>query len=351
VLGKTGQKIPILLLGGAVDLDPKFDPKIAEALRYGVNYVDAADCYGGATCEAAVGSFHKKLKGRDKLWITSKSDEHEPKAFEQRLNESLEKLQTDYIDMYYLHMLRDTKYLSKDLLKVVERYKKSGKIRYFGFSCHHDNVAELLQSAAKIDWIDSIMFRYNFRSYGDKALNNAIDAAHKSKIGLIAMKTQGSAVSFKDKWAKFEESGKWNKYQSVLKAVWEDERITAAVSHMDTLEKLEENIAAAVNKTKLTAVERAELDRYAKATRAYACDGCEHLCGARVDPSARIGDTLRYLMYHDVYGETEKARRMFHALPAASRRLDRIDFRAASAACPHGLDIARHMRRAMDVLA
>jgi len=49
VLGKTGKTIPILLLGGAVDLDPKFDPKIAEGLRYGVNYIDAAESYGGHT--------------------------------------------------------------------------------------------------------------------------------------------------------------------------------------------------------------------------------------------------------------------------------------------------------------
>src|SRR5688500_16820668 len=78
VLGKTGQQIPILLFGGAMKLDPRFDPKMAEALRFGVNYLDAADCYGGGTCEPAVASFHTLAKNRDKLWITSKSDEHDP---------------------------------------------------------------------------------------------------------------------------------------------------------------------------------------------------------------------------------------------------------------------------------
>ena len=55
VLGKTKQKIPILLVGGAVDLDPVFDPKLAEAMRYGVNYFDAAAVYGGGRCEPAIG--------------------------------------------------------------------------------------------------------------------------------------------------------------------------------------------------------------------------------------------------------------------------------------------------------
>src|SRR5262245_52911396 len=53
-LGKTGQKVPILLLGGAAGFDPRFDPKIAEALRFGVNYIDAADCYSNGRCEPSV---------------------------------------------------------------------------------------------------------------------------------------------------------------------------------------------------------------------------------------------------------------------------------------------------------
>ena len=62
---KTGKEIPILLFGAGVSLDPRFDPKLAEALRYGVNYIDAADCYGGGSCEPAVGSFHKTANLRD----------------------------------------------------------------------------------------------------------------------------------------------------------------------------------------------------------------------------------------------------------------------------------------------
>src|SRR5882724_10357874 len=42
-LGKTGQKVPILLLGGAMKFDQKFDPRFAEALRFGVDYFDVAD--------------------------------------------------------------------------------------------------------------------------------------------------------------------------------------------------------------------------------------------------------------------------------------------------------------------
>ena len=50
-LGKTKVEIPILLMGGAMKFDPKLDPKLAEALRFGVNYIDTADCYAGGTSE------------------------------------------------------------------------------------------------------------------------------------------------------------------------------------------------------------------------------------------------------------------------------------------------------------
>jgi predicted aldo/keto reductase-like oxidoreductase len=350
VLGKTGEKIPILLMGGSMDFDKNFDPKLAEAVRFGVNYVDTADCYAGGNSEIAVGNFHTRAKLRDKLWITSKSDEHEPEGFARTLQTSLRKLRTDRVDLYFLHALKDASYLSKDLLKTVERLKKEKKLRFFGFSAHHGNVADLLHRAAKLGWVDAVMFRYNFHRYGDKALNKAMDACHKAKVGLIAMKTQGSAASFKARWVPFEQKGKWDRHQAVLKAVWADERIAAAVSAMDTLEKLRANVAAAVDKKKLGALELDELKRYAAATRALTCDGCDHLCGAAVDAPVRIGDTMRYLMYHDVYGEPREARRLFAALPAEARALARVDFIGASRACPHGLDVAWHVRRAAEVL-
>ena len=51
------------------------------------------------------------------------------------------------------------------------------------------------------------------------------------------MKTQGSEASAsRDAWQKFEQTGKWTKHQAVLKAVWADDRIAAAVcSDMDNV--------------------------------------------------------------------------------------------------------------------
>lgn len=350
VLGKTGKEIPILLLGGGGGFDMRFDPRLAEALRYGVNYVDAADCYVRGKTEIALGKFHTRFKNREQLWITSKSDAHDPKGFEETVDQSLERMQTDYVDMYFLHAVKRTDPFTPELQETVARLKEEGKIRHFGFSCHDGNVAELLHLAAETPWVECVMFRYNFHRYGDAELNAAIDAAHAANVGLIAMKTQGSEAK-RDLWKRYDGEGQWNKYQSVLRLVWDDPRIAAAVSDMETLDMLRENIAAALDDTQVSAVERETIERYAAATRAFACDGCDHLCGPAVGDHVRIGDTIRYVMYHDVYDRPQHARELFAALPRAARDLEGTDFTPANEACPHGVDVAAFMRRATEVLS
>jgi predicted aldo/keto reductase-like oxidoreductase len=350
VLGKTKQSIPILLLGGGSGFKGSFDGRIKTALDYGVNYIDTARKYASGRSEPHAAVTLHALKAREKTWITSKTDSRDAAGFARAVADTLDAMKTSYVDLYYLHELVDPAPLDDpELLKTVDRLKKEGKIRYFGFSCHDDNVAELLVKASERSYIDSVMFRYNFRQYGNQALNDAIDKAHKAGVGLIAMKTQGSEAGIADAWKKFERTGKWNKFQSVLKAVWADERISAAVSHMDDMTKLKENIAAALDRQKLGATELEALDRYALATRHQACDGCAHHCEPHAG-GARIAHTLRYLMYHDAYGERDQARALFQMLPLEMRRLADRDFRAASAACPNGLDLAQLLRRAEEVL-
>lgn len=350
VLGKTGEKIPILLMGMAMKLDQRFDPKLAECLRFGVNYFDAADCYAGGTSETALGNFLERTGKRKESWITTKSDAHDPEGLARVLDRSLEKLKTDHVDMIFMHALKDPRLLNSDMAAMAEKLKKAGKARFFGFSCHDGTVAELLSKAAGLGWIDAIMFKYNFRDYGNTELNAAMDACHKANVGLIAMKTQGSAVSFDDRVKKFEGTD-FNRHQAVLKAVWEDERLTAAVSHMDTLEKMKENITAAVSPKKLSTADHAALRRYAQDTQHLYCAGCQHICGRALPAGMQVGTTLRYLMYHDSYRDPETARELFGKLPAEARHIEGVDFREASTLCPHRVDIAKHMQRAAHVLA
>ena len=70
-----------------------------------------------------------------------------------------------------------------------------------------------------------------------------------------------------------------------------------------------------------------------------------------MDAPVEIASTLRFLMYHDMYGEKEKAKELFRRLPMDAQRLDGVDFRPANRACPYGVDVAAHMDRAKKILA
>jgi hypothetical protein len=353
-LGATGQEIPILLMGCAQKFDEKYDKVLHRAFKDGVDYLDTALVYEDGQSHKTIAPFIKQVGDRKKLWITSKgpgeADPDKVKAYEKELDTCLAQLQTDYLDLYFMHAVDDPARLGPEFIKMGERMRKSGKVRYFGLSCHGKQEVEVMNAAAAAGGIDAIMFRYHFARYGDLALNKAIDACVKAGIGLIAMKTQDSVPKDQESVVKFE-SKDFSLAQAKLKAVWADGRLAAAVSHMDNTTKLAENVAAARSPVQLSMNDFQQLQRLAAARAHYACQGCAQICEARVAGETKIADTLRFLMYHESYGETEKARRLFAALPEPARRLDGIDFAAAAQACPQGIDIAARMRRAHDLLA
>jgi hypothetical protein len=120
----------------------------------------------------------------------------------------------------------------------------------------------------------------------------------------------------------------------VLKAVWQDSRIDAVVSEMTNFDQLEQNVAAALDRTRLGALELDSLRHHAEATEHLYCQGCEQHCRPTLARPVRVADTLRLLMYHDEYGEPERARRLFAAIPPEERALGEVDFAPAARACP-----------------
>lgn len=344
--GKTGVKIPILTMGTSFPVTP---PLLNAALTEGIKYIDTAQSYVGGKSEKMVGTILEKNGRRDECFIVTKSEEHEPAAFASKLDGSLESLRTDRVDLYFMHNLGNPDRLDKELMQAVEQLKKAGKIRFFGFSSHHGNMVATLEKAAEVGFVDAIMFKYNFRDYNNDVLNKAIDKCHKANIGLIAMKTQGGAVSFSDSVDKFKAKG-FNQYQATLKAVWADERISGAVSAMKNIKQVKENAEAARNSA-MGFEERELLREYAAETDHLYCRGCSEHCEVAMAVPLQIADTLRYRMYYEHYGERRRGKELFAQLPVEAKKLDGVDFSTAEAACPHKLPIGQLMHEAVEKLA
>ena len=70
----------------------------------------------------------------------------------------------------------------------IEAIKKTGKVRFVGFTTHDGSIADQLQAAAKGGFVDAIMLSYAPWLAKDSALNKALDACYEKQIGLVAMK-------------------------------------------------------------------------------------------------------------------------------------------------------------------
>lgn len=345
-LGKTNVEVPVLGAGTALMVTPIL---LNRALGAGVTYIDTAEGYGNGQSETAIGKILKANGRRDDCWIVTKTADHNWRNLERHVDGSLQRLQTDAVDILYLHNLGDPAKLNAEMGTAVERLIATGKVRHFGFSSHHGNMLATMDRAGDVDYIEAIMFKYNFRDYDDAELNRVMDKCHAADIGLIAMKTQGGAVSFQDAVDPFMRAG-LNRYQAALKAVFEDKRITAVVSAMKNVRQVEENSAAARN-PQLTRKEREVLHEYRLATSRDYCRGCGDQCRTQLAANTNVPDIMRHLMYYENYGDRRQARTLFSRLPRSERRIAGVDFRAAEAACPYGLNISDMMARAETLLA
>ena len=354
--GRTGVEVPILSLGGMFDI-PNNQLLLRQAVRWGVTYWDTANSYGGGRSERGIGKYFSRFpQDRQKIFLVSKTGAWTIGGMTEDLEESLERLQTDYIDLLFVHGISSIREMNDDVRAWGEKAKSQGKIRFFGFSTH-SNMAQCLLDASKLGWIDGIMMTYNYRLMHDEDMQAAVAACNRAGIGLTAMKTQGGGPVRTNSESEMQLAGKFLRKgytdgQAKLKAVWEEPQIASICSQMPNLTLLMSNVAAAVDRTKISAFERDLLQRHAHETRQSYCAGCRSRCEEALAETVPIGDVMRCLMYSRSYGEPERARAEFKGLPeTARRRLAGLDYTAAERQCPQGLPIGELMREAVDELA
>jgi len=364
-LGKTGVEVSCLALGTIFDVMEN-QTVLRNAVKWGVTYWDTAPDYAGPNSELGIGKFIAANPDiRKKLFISTKaSDAVTIEDVEKALQASLKRLNTDYIDLYHVmdrvvgegyagHGLSDPAQLTDELKEWVKSAKKRKLIRFFGFPTHQ-NIVDCLTAAAKLDWIDVVMFIYNFRLMQDPKMSAAIDACHKAGIGLVAMKTQARRIiSDKDKklTGRFMQRG-FTEGQAKIKVVLQDERFSSACVRMENIAVLNENVAAAMDKTKLSQDDMRVFNDYAHQTRSSYCAGCSQICSSVLPGVPCVSDIMRYLMYYNSYGDQVRARQLFAQIPERIKgNLLSIDYGPAEFRCPQCLPIGKLVAEAVRKLA
>lgn len=127
------------------------------ALQYGLTHFDTASDYGDGRSELVVGQFLRDK--RDRVFLASKAsiDEMNAQLMLERVNQSLARLQTDWIDLYYIHWPRQGKDL-RPLMEGLELARQQGKIRAIGVS---NFSVEQMAQVAEVGKIDAHQLGYN----------------------------------------------------------------------------------------------------------------------------------------------------------------------------------------------
>ena len=356
-LGKTGVEVSILALGGMFDTINN-QLLLKQALKWGVTYWDTAQSYGNGLSEEGMGRFFaRNPEARKEVFLVTKL-QAKGANFTDRLNKCLKRLQTEYVDLFFIHNVGDIDDITPAIQTWAAEMKKAGKIKFFGFSTH-TNMEDCLLGAAKRDTIDAVMFTYNFRVMNSPKMKAALNACEKAGIGMVAMKSQAGRPGKHEIGGeakaevvdRFLKRGFTDK-QAKLKVVWENPQIASLCSHMPNLTILMANVAAARDQAKLAREELESLRRYALETQADYCAGCGKICQDAVGGAVPVNEVIRCLMYHRYYGEPELARLTFAGLPEeVKQRLTAVDYSRAEEVCPQKLAIAGLMRQAAEILA
>ena len=347
--GRSGTMVSTLSLGGMFDiLNNRL--ALAKALDWGINYWDTAEGYGGGRSEEGIGRwFARNPHTRKQVFLVTKLSKRRGGEFTSRLEACLKRLHTDYVDLFFVHGIRGISELDASLKSWAQDMKKAGKIKLFGFSTH-SNMEECLEGAAKLPWVDGIMFTYNYRLMHEPRMKDAVQACYRAGIGLTAMKTQGGGPVKSDSETEIKMAGRFiqkgfSDYQAKLMAVWQDERIASICSQMPNLTIMATNAVAAVEQTRLSKSDHVLLAQYARETSGDYCAGCERICSKVLLERVPIGDIMRCLMYFHSYQDYELARTTFESLPARTRQLlTQLDFSEAERSCPRKLPIGQLMR-------
>lgn len=196
VLGKTGITLPILGLGGAgqtpLSKPNKTNQAIAlieKALELGIRYFDTAASYGPS--EDYLGQVLSPY--RQKLFLASKTAARDRDGAWRELERSLQRLNTDYLDLWQLHHVSTqadlTAIFAKDgAIQAIQEARQQDLIRFTGITGHHepDVIAEGLRRYP----FDTTLVSINAADvHHPRPFSSAVlPVAKAQNVGVIAMK-------------------------------------------------------------------------------------------------------------------------------------------------------------------
>lgn len=203
-LGKTGEKVSILGLGGAhlrgIKNHSEAIGLIKEAIDRGITFMDNSWDYGEGESEERMG---EALKGgyRDRVFLMTKIDGRTKKAARSQLDESLKRLRVEYVDLIQLHeVIRwsdpEISFAPSGAMDALVEARDAGKVRYIGFTGHKDPGMHLKMLEQDFDW-DTVQMPLNvLDAHYNSFEKNVLPVLISRDIGVLAMKPFSAGLVF-----------------------------------------------------------------------------------------------------------------------------------------------------------
>jgi uncharacterized protein len=258
---KTGEALSALGFGcmrlpaeqGATD-DDLAVALLRTAIEAGVDYFDTAFVYGSGKNESLLGKaladgFRARVKIATKLppYRIGKLD-----TAKKMLATELERLQTDYLDVYLLHMLMDRAMFDRlvglGLFEWLESLKAAGTVRRIGFSFHGSKVdfEELLHA---YPW-DIVQIQYNYLDENSQATRSGLQLAARLGVPVVVMEPLRGGQLVANLPPEVERAFRaahpdWSPAEWALRWLWDQPEVTVVLSGMGSEEQLAENVRIA----------------------------------------------------------------------------------------------------------
>ena len=342
-LGKTGIKVPDVSCGAISFFEPNV---LRYAYDLGVTYFDTAEGYLRTKSETFIGQALKDV--RDKIAITTKhyydpQTQIKSEDIIKRMEASLKRMQTDYIDIAMIHGLSDLSFLENEELQAAySQLRKEGKIRFTGFSTHNPKIT--LKQALENDFAQVVLFIYNHIE--GKEVEPLIEQARRKGIGTVAMKVfagrkQGNLKSLISQDVSYP--------QAAIRWVLSNPNVDCCMVTMSSYSHVEEYVATSgksLNRDDLKVI--AEYQR--QANNEYCRVSCQE-CLSSCPDNVAINDVLRYKMYFEDYQMEKEASRYYVELKESKKPLNCCSCSGyCETACPYGLKVKEKLIHAHEIL-
>ncbi len=324
-LGKTGLRVSRMGFGGIPVQRISESEAIALVRKltdYGINYIDTARGY--TVSEEYIGA---ALSGmRDKFVLATKSMSRTKEAMAKDIDISLKNLRTDYIDLYQIHNAPPAQLSivtgEGGALEALLEAKKAGKIGHIGITGHEVATFEM---ALGMDWVETIMFPYNFVELQASEL---IKKCAESGRAFISMKPlAGGAI---------------DNTSLAMRFISANNDVTVNIPGMASLEELEQNVKAATDPSPITDEDMAEIQHIRDTLGSRFCRRCNYCqpCSAGIDISG-VFTANGYLVR---YGLKQMAMDRYNAMKVKPDAC--LDCGACESRCPYHLPIREMLKKA-----